>query len=275
MFIYKITNITNQKCYVGSTKRSLKKRFKAHLYEARKNVDDMYLHRAMRKYGEINFQIELIEECVIETLYDREIYWIKKLNTKSPNGYNLHDGGRGGCLNPSDELRQKLSDAKKGRIPWNKGLSRKQMENYIYNNKMQKINKQKNFKLKKEIKTKSCLNCSKQFEFKYNDKKYCSTKCSNQHRSRQLYIRKDNKQKEYIFLICPRCNITFSIVKTKYQRKFCSRSCANSINAKKVKINGMKKIEVKEKFSKQITGRKRKYKDDGKWFWSYKKERHF
>ena len=68
MFIYKITNITNQKCYVSSTKRSLKKRFKAHLYEARKNVDDMYLHRAMRKYGEINFQIELIEECVIETL---------------------------------------------------------------------------------------------------------------------------------------------------------------------------------------------------------------
>ena len=50
---------------------------------------------------------------MIETLYDREIYWIKKLNTKSPNGYNLHDGGRGGCLNPSDELRQKLSDAKK------------------------------------------------------------------------------------------------------------------------------------------------------------------
>ena len=85
MFIYKITNITNQKCYVGSTKRPLKKRFKAHLYEARKNVDDMYLHRAMRKYGEINFQIELIEECVIETLYDREIYWIKKLTKRRSN----------------------------------------------------------------------------------------------------------------------------------------------------------------------------------------------
>ena len=86
------------------------------------------------------------------------------MNTKSPNGYNLHDGGRGGCLNPSDELRQKLSDAKKGRIPWNKGKSG-----------VQKYSKQPFKKRKKRAikQATECLFCGKP----HTNKKYCSNKC--------------------------------------------------------------------------------------------------
>ena len=41
-------------------------------------------------------------------LNEREIFWIAKLNTKVPNGYNLTDGGEG-LVNPSDETRAKMS----------------------------------------------------------------------------------------------------------------------------------------------------------------------
>jgi group I intron endonuclease len=113
MFIYKITNIITQKLYVGQTKRSIQRRFKSHISEANRNLYDTYLHRSIRKYGKENFTIDLLEECNSDNISKREIFWIQTLNTKAPNGYNLHEGGFGGCLNPSSELRQKLSDAKK------------------------------------------------------------------------------------------------------------------------------------------------------------------
>lgn len=123
--IYKITNIVNNKLYVGQTKRSLIKRWKSHVYESSSKKYDMYLHNSIRKHGSEKFKIELIEECSKDNVYERERYWIQTLNSKQPYGYNEHEGGKGGCLNPTDELRAKLSLAKKGKyIPWNKGLTK-------------------------------------------------------------------------------------------------------------------------------------------------------
>ncbi len=43
-----------------------------------------------------NFTIEVIEECETqEDLNEREKFWIKVLNSKQPNGYNILDGGGG------------------------------------------------------------------------------------------------------------------------------------------------------------------------------------
>ena len=51
------------------------------------------------------------------------MFWIRELNSKAPNGYNLTDGGDGGRgLSPSAETRQKLSAALKGRPAHNKGV---------------------------------------------------------------------------------------------------------------------------------------------------------
>jgi hypothetical protein len=48
----------------------------------------------MRKYGIDNFLFEVVEECSLEELNNREKYWIKYYDSHNPlNGYNLTDGG--------------------------------------------------------------------------------------------------------------------------------------------------------------------------------------
>lgn len=62
--IYKITNLVNNKVYIGQTKQTLKRRYAHHLSSARHR--DNYLYRAMRKYKVENFKIEQIDTA--ETL---------------------------------------------------------------------------------------------------------------------------------------------------------------------------------------------------------------
>ena len=88
MIIYKITNLINGKIYIGQTKFTVEKRFKEHAKA------DSPLGHAIRKYGKKNFKAEVIETCQTFTeLNEREIFWIKELNCKVPNGYNIADGG--------------------------------------------------------------------------------------------------------------------------------------------------------------------------------------
>ena len=96
-FIYKIVNNVNNKLYVGKTTQTIEKRFKEHIKNA-KNKVNRYLYDAMNKYGYENFHAELIEECDDTILSDREIFWIKELNTFWLNGfgYNMTIGGDGG-----------------------------------------------------------------------------------------------------------------------------------------------------------------------------------
>ena len=50
-YIYKIINTVNNKRYIGQTTRSLKERWRSHIYEANSNNSRMAIHRAMLKYG--------------------------------------------------------------------------------------------------------------------------------------------------------------------------------------------------------------------------------
>lgn len=76
--IYIIKNTVSDKVYVGQTKVSLKLRFQNHLSAAR-NGKDYIIGKAIRKYGEDKFYIELLEECTVEELNEREKYWIASL----------------------------------------------------------------------------------------------------------------------------------------------------------------------------------------------------
>lgn len=94
--IYKITNKINDKMYIGQSVH-IKNRWQEHKSKAFLPDDKSYnsaLHSAFRKYGLENFLFEVIEECELSDLDNREKYWIKTLNTLSPNGYNLISGGQ-------------------------------------------------------------------------------------------------------------------------------------------------------------------------------------
>ena len=57
--IYKVTNLTNQKVYIGQTTTPLSTRQAGHLYEAR-HRNRTYFYHAINKYGEDSFAWEQI-----------------------------------------------------------------------------------------------------------------------------------------------------------------------------------------------------------------------
>lgn len=94
--IYKITNLKNNKIYIGKTINSVEDRFKRHLNDALSERLDTHLARAIRKYGKENFIVEELEDIQdLEKLNDREIYWIAFYNSYE-KGYNETIGGDGG-----------------------------------------------------------------------------------------------------------------------------------------------------------------------------------
>ena len=95
-YIYKIINLINNKIYIGQTTRNIQIRLREHISKAYDNKDKLYLHSAIRKYGEENFIIETIEQIDDSILDDREQYWIKYYNSNNKEiGYNLTNGGAG------------------------------------------------------------------------------------------------------------------------------------------------------------------------------------
>lgn len=91
MWIYKITNIQNNKVYIGQTIRPIEQRFHRHLGDAINNVLDTHLARAIRLYGKDNFIIEEIDSAQTQdALNQKEQYWIRFYNSVK-DGYNETD----------------------------------------------------------------------------------------------------------------------------------------------------------------------------------------
>ena len=98
--IYKITNEVTGQIYVGKTTRTLVERWAGHVAKHRRSVQ--YLHRSMKVYGLISFNITTIEECDDAIIDDREKYWIKELDSMAPKNFNMKDGGEGGDTSKSE-----------------------------------------------------------------------------------------------------------------------------------------------------------------------------
>lgn len=99
-YIYCITNLINGKQYVGKTVHTIEKRFQEHYRDSRKTrCKNRPIYNAIKKYGIENFKIDILE--YVENNYileEKEIYWIKKLDTYGKNGYNASKGGDGKIL---------------------------------------------------------------------------------------------------------------------------------------------------------------------------------
>lgn len=105
--IYKITNNINGKIYIGQTRMSEPQRWQQHIWYAYNNPDGdcVLLCRAINKYGKENFSREILEEATDNFLNEREIYWIKTLNSTDRNvGYNIEIGGNGHCKITDEEI---------------------------------------------------------------------------------------------------------------------------------------------------------------------------
>lgn len=115
MFIYLLTNIRNNKVYVGQTK-SLDERMRRHTNETRRGNNN-HLYSAMRKYGLSCFRIEVIEEVDQVEADEAECMWIEFYGSDNRDlGYNMTKGGGGGDTFTNhprkEEIRKKFQARK-------------------------------------------------------------------------------------------------------------------------------------------------------------------
>lgn len=122
--IYKITNLINNKFYIGSTQSSFKKRIGEHLSELNGGYHkNKHLQSSFNKYGKDNFIFEILEEFkfpinytreyIYEYITERELYYITSLNPQ----YNIARETKAGKLGrvPSQEERDHLRKIHTGR----------------------------------------------------------------------------------------------------------------------------------------------------------------
>lgn len=116
--IYKIENIINGKCYVGSAK-SFARRKKQHFKDMENNRHgNIKLQNSVNKHGLENFTFVIIEELgdYDRTVYfEREDFWINKLNSKI-EGYNIADAVGGDMISNhprNSEIRELNSKLRK------------------------------------------------------------------------------------------------------------------------------------------------------------------
>ena len=142
--IYTITNILNNKIYIGFA-RNIDKRWIRHRKDLKNNSHHCkHLQDAYNKYGKDNFKFEVLVKCEKQFLASEEHYWSNMLGLYDENyGYNTRPTHPHGKVEQTKETRDKISasnigkrrtdDSKKkmsdkalarfskGDTPWNKG----------------------------------------------------------------------------------------------------------------------------------------------------------
>lgn len=133
MIVYKITNLVNNKIYIGQTIDTLQRRWNAH---CKRTARLTYIRKAILKHGKENFIVEQIDSAeTLEELNKKERKWIAFYNaTNNQVGYNLESGGlnkkvaestrfkiskahKGKQLTPmTEEIKNKISQANKGKV---------------------------------------------------------------------------------------------------------------------------------------------------------------
>lgn len=130
-YIYSITNIINNKKYIGETE-NLEERKRKHFQAGLRGYHDIRkfngnklecngLYKDMKQLGLNNFTFEILEVCSYEEKLNKEKYWINKFNSYK-NGYNCvpyHGGWIETGRKDSEETRLKKSKAKLGHKNYN------------------------------------------------------------------------------------------------------------------------------------------------------------
>ena len=226
-YIYKTTNLLNNKIYIGKKHKNY---FVPDYFGS-----GILIKKAIKKYGKENFKVEVIDWCdSLEELNMKEKYYIETLNSDRHTGlgYNIAKGGDGGDLfntltikekinfiescrkrslgennpnygngdkirgnkNPSKrlEVRKRLSETSSGK---NNGMYGVTGKNHpMYGKHMSEESKEKmreTRRNKKPIK-KECIFCGSVFEAMVPQKKYCNKTCKSKYFSRKYRDNKEN-----------------------------------------------------------------------------------
>ena len=89
--IYCYRNKINGKLYIGQAK-DLRSRYLGFLRKDRR-YSGILIDNARKKYGIENFEYSILTHCPINELNYWENYYIERLKTVRPNGYNMTNGG--------------------------------------------------------------------------------------------------------------------------------------------------------------------------------------
>lgn len=245
--IYKITNIKNNKVYIGQTKK-FKERIRVHKY--RGTIPDQIWGKStfysdIKKYGFENFKIEILEETSSEKEADfLEIQNIEKYNTIEPYGYNVFSGGKNKGTNSSSIFKNKISNSRK----ISNKINRIKIYECDYNLKIIKIweSKQKLFKEKnifipyKFSKTQKWLRHGNNFYFKNID---------------DIEIL---KQRQIVLFDKNGKEIFFKYTTMEFEKEgFCNVTVGFILKGKRIKLNDgrfflFRKNSTKEEIEKRI-----------------------
>ena len=216
-YIYKTTNILNNKIYIGQ-KKSTKFLSKKYLGSGK------YLKNAVNKYGVDNFTVSCLEWCKDKLeLNERERYWIKYYKDMRFKLYNISAGGEGGdtfaflsvedrekriakmskasyfnYLTPEQRKKVWVTRRKNGNICHTEEQKNKQIKSlkdfYKTEQGKQQIERIRERNILKGIKTKTefinnwnnspkyCLTCGKLMTEIYGCGKYCCKSCAVTHK---------------------------------------------------------------------------------------------
>lgn len=98
--------------YIGQTINKVKDRWRKHCKPSVSKTS--IVNNAILKYGKDAFIVSILQECEdLVELNRQEEFWIKELNTLSPNGYNIKSGGSNS--RHSDNTKNKMSKSATGR----------------------------------------------------------------------------------------------------------------------------------------------------------------
>jgi group I intron endonuclease len=121
--IYIIKNVINNKVYIGSA-INISKRFSVH--KSRLNRNDhhsKHLQNAWNKYGSENFTFDILEIIEENRLIEMEQIWMNFFVSYDDEfGYNICKvAGSAIGTKRTEESKIKMSKARVGKEPWNKG----------------------------------------------------------------------------------------------------------------------------------------------------------
>ncbi len=203
----------NGKKYVGQT-ISFNKRKLSHKAKSKNLKYKSAIHFAIAKYGYENCIFSILEECNENELDDKEIFWIKKLNTMSPGGYNLDSGGKQNRI-VSEETRNKLRIRNKERI-WTNEMRNKISKFQTGKKQSQETkNKRKATMLNKseEEKNKSILAMK---DFNLNKRIYKPHSDEMKKRLSEIHLKNEKRgeeNKSSIPIYCKNNNMFFGLIK--------------------------------------------------------------